>query len=54
MKIEKIDGLDFLITVSSSGELKIWDCLEGLLNSVDSIDSMEGFEDLENVIKPVY
>lgn len=32
MRIANIDGIDFLISVSSSGEIKIWDCLEGLLN----------------------
>lgn len=31
MRIKVIDGIDFLITVSSSGELKIWDFLEGIL-----------------------
>lgn len=40
MRIKKIDGYDFLITVSSSGELKIWDFLEGILKEIKSIDSL--------------
>ncbi|KRX06457.1 WD40-repeat-containing domain [Pseudocohnilembus persalinus] len=51
IRIAKINGVDFLITVSSSGELKIWDCLEGILNQIGSIyDS----KDFENGVKPVY
>lgn len=33
MRIENIDGMDLLISVSSSGEIKIWDFLEGIFNN---------------------
>lgn len=41
MKIIKLDNdLEFLVSISSSGELKIWDFLDGILNQIASIESV--------------
>lgn len=50
MKVMKIDGMDTLITISSNGEIKFWDCLY----LVEHIDKVTENKQLGSEVWPIY
>lgn len=50
MKLLKLDDLDLFVTISTSGQIRIWDVV-CILKEVDGFNQNE---DLADNIKPVY